>query len=198
MKQLISFFAVLTLSLSAAMAQQDATGKPQVTIHTNHGDIKLELYPEESPVTVANFLQYANDGYYEGTVFHRVISHFMIQGGGLTLAENGQGKSLVPKPTRDPIINEANNGLKNERGTIAMARTNDVNSATSQFYINVEVNGSLDFTSDINPDDSRAWGYTVFGRVIDGMDVVDDIRFVETGPNDVPNEPVIIESVEVH
>lgn len=198
MKQLISFFAVLTLSLSAAMAQQDATGKPQVTIHTNHGDIKLELYPEESPVTVANFLQYANDGYYEGTVFHRVISHFMIQGGGLTLAENGQGNSLVPKPTRDPIINEANNGLKNERGTIAMARTNDVNSATSQFYINVEVNGSLDFTSDINPDDSRAWGYTVFGRVIDGMDVVDDIRFVETGPNDVPNEPVIIESVEVH
>ena len=198
MKQLISFFAVLTLSLSVAMAQQDATGKPQVTIHTNHGDIKLELYPEESPVTVANFLQYANDGYYEGTVFHRVISHFMIQGGGLTLAENGQGKSLVPKPTRDPIINEANNGLKNERGTIAMARTNDVNSATSQFYINVEVNGSLDFTSDINPDDSRAWGYTVFGRVIDGMDVVDDIRFVETGPNDVPNEPVIIESVEVH
>lgn len=197
MKQLISLFAVLILSLSAAMAQQD-TGKPQVTIHTNHGDIRLELYAEESPVTVANFLQYANDGYYEGTIFHRVISHFMIQGGGMTVVETEEEVNLVPKPTRDPIINEANNGLKNERGTVAMARTNDVNSATSQFYINVEVNGSLDFTSDVNPDDSRAWGYAVFGRVIDGMDVVDDIRFVETGPNDVPIEAVVIESVEVH
>ena len=197
MKQLISFFAVLTFSLSAAMAQQPA-GKPQVTLHTNHGDIRLELYPEEAPVTVANFLQYANDGFFDGTIFHRVISHFMIQGGGMTLAETEEGVSIIPKPTRDPIINEANNGLKNERGTVAMARTNDVNSATSQFYINVELNGSLDFISDVNPDDSRAWGYAVFGRVIDGMDVVDDIRFVETGPGDVPVEPVIIESVEVH
>jgi len=197
MKQLILFFAVMTLSMSAALAQQDA-GKPQVTIHTSLGDIRVELYPEESPVTVANFLQYANDGFYDGTVFHRVISHFMIQGGGMALVEDESGNRLVPKPTRDPIVNEANNGLKNERGTIAMARTNDVNSATSQFYINVELNGSLDFTSDINPEDSRAWGYTVFGRVIDGMEVVDDIRFVETGPRDAPNEPVIIESVEVH
>ena len=195
MKQLISFFAVLTLSLSFAVAQEDSSN-PQVTIHTNHGDIKVELYPGKAPVTVANFLQYANDGYYEGTVFHRVISHFMIQGGGLILEENADRP--VPKPTRDPIINEANNGLKNERGTIAMARTNDVNSATSQFFINVELNSSLDFTSDLNPDDSRAWGYAVFGRVIDGMDVVDDIRFVETGANDIPIEPVIIESVEVH
>lgn len=195
MKQLISFFAVLTLSLSSAVAQED-TSNPQATIHTNHGDIKVELYPDKAPVTVANFLQYANDGYYEGTVFHRVISHFMIQGGGMTIVENAERP--VPKPTRDPIINEANNGLKNERGTIAMARTNDVNSATSQFFINVELNGSLDFTSDLNPDDSRAWGYAVFGRVIDGMDVVDDIRFVETGANDIPVEPVIIESVEVH
>jgi len=197
MKQLITFFAVLAMSLSAAMAQQ-GTGKPQVTIHTSLGDISVELYPEKSPVTVANFLQYANDGYYEGTVFHRVISHFMIQGGGLILVEDESGVNLRPKPTRDPIINESNNGLKNERGTIAMARTNDVNSATSQFYINVEVNGSLDFTSDVNPEDSRAWGYAVFGRVIGGMEVVDDIRFVETGPSDVPVEPVIIESVEVH
>jgi len=197
MKHLISFFAVLALSLAAAMAQQD-TGKPQVTIRTNHGEIRLELYPEESPVTVANFLQYANDGFYDGTVFHRVISHFMIQGGGMSLVEGENGMNMVPKPTRDPIVNEANNGLKNERGTIAMARTNNVNSATSQFFINVELNGSLDFTSDLNPEDSRAWGYTVFGRVIDGMDVVDDIRFVETGPQDVPTEPVIIESVEVN
>ena len=197
MKQLISFCAVLALSLSVATAQLD-TGKPQVTIHTNLGEIRLELYPAEAPVTVANFLQYANDGFYDETVFHRVISHFMIQGGGLSLVEGENGMNLAPKPTRDPIINEANNGLKNERGTIAMARTNNVNSATSQFFINVELNGSLDFTSDLNPEDSRAWGYTVFGRVIDGMDVVDDIRFVETGPQDVPNEPVIIESVEVH
>ena len=197
MKQLISFLAVMTLSLSAALAQQAVTN-PQVTLHTSMGDIKLELFPQEAPISVANFLQYANDGYYDGTIFHRVISHFMIQGGGMTVVEDEDGTRLLPKPTRDPIANEANNGLKNERGTVAMARTNEVNSATSQFYINVELNGSLDFTSDINPEDSRAWGYTVFGRVIDGMDVVDDIRFVETGPHDVPNEPVIIESVEVH
>ena len=133
--------------------------------------------------------------FYDGTVFHRVISHFMIQGGGMTMVEDEDGMRLVPKPTRDPIVNEADNGLKNERGTVAFARTNDVNSATSQFFINVELNGSLDHTG---KGDSRSWGYTVFGRVVDGMDVVDDIRFVETGPRDVPVEPVIIESVEVH
>jgi len=194
MKQLISFFAVLTLSLSAAMAQQDINN-PQVTLRTNHGDIRLELYPQEAPVTVANFLQYANDGFYDGTVFHRVISHFMIQGGGLAYEGEETEVRLIPKPTRDPIVNEADNGLKNERGTVAMARTNDINSATSQFYINVELNGSLDHKG---KDDSRSWGYTVFGRVVSGMDVVDEIRFVETGPQDVPVEAVIIESVEVH
>ena len=194
MKQLLSFFAVMTLSLSVAMAQQ-GINNPQVTLHTNQGDIRLELYPQEAPITVANFLQYANDGYYEGTVFHRVISHFMIQAGGKTLVEDEGEMRLVPKPTREPIVNEADNGLKNERGTVAMARTNEVNSASSQFFINVEINGSLDHTGKEN---SRSWGYAVFGRVVDGMDVVDDIRFVETGPGDVPNEPVIIESVEVH
>ena len=194
MKQLLSFFAVMTLSLSVAMAQQ-STDNPQVTLHTNKGDIRLELYPQEAPVSVANFLQYANDGFYDGTVFHRVISHFMIQGGGMTMVEDEDGMRQVPKPTREPIVNEADNGLKNERGTVAMARTNDVNSATSQFFINVELNGSLDYTGKEN---SRSWGYAVFGRVVDGMDVVDDIRFVETGPRDVPVEPVIIESVEVH
>ena len=194
MKQLLSFFAVMTLSLSVAMAQQ-STNNPQVTLHTNKGDIRLELYPQEAPVSVANFLQYANDGFYDGTVFHRVISHFMIQGGGMTMVEDEDGMRQVPKPTREPIVNEADNGLKNERGTVAMARTNDVNSATSQFFINVELNGSLDYTGKEN---SRSWGYAVFGRVVDGMDVVDDIRFVETGPRDVPVEPVIIESVEVH
>jgi len=193
MKQLISFFAVMIFSLSAAVAQQEA-GNPQVTLHTNRGDITLELYPQEAPKTVENFLQYVKDGFYDGTVFHRVISHFMIQGGGMLVVNDDNGMQLLPKPTRDPIVNEADNGLKNTRGTVAMARTNNVDSATSQFFINVEINSSLDHTG---KDDSRAWGYAVFGRVIDGMDVVDDIRFVETGPQDVPVEAVVIESVEV-
>jgi peptidyl-prolyl cis-trans isomerase B (cyclophilin B) len=184
----------MLFSVSAANAQQD-TGNPQVTLHTSRGDIRLELYPNEAPVTVENFRQYARDGFYNGTVFHRVISYFMIQGGGMEVVENEEGWELVAKPTRDPIVNEADNGLKNLRGTVAMARTNDVNSATSQFFINVEINSSLDHVS---KDDSRGWGYAVFGRVVDGMDVVDDIRFVETGPQDVPTEPVVIESVEIN
>ena len=187
MKKLISLIALLIFSSSVALAQTD-TGKPQVTIHTSMGDIRLELYPEESPISVENFLQYAKDGFYEGTIFHRVISHFMIQGGGMTA-------NMERKPTREQIVNEADNGLKNLRGTVAMARTNEINSATSQFFINVEVNGSLDHVSKEN---SRSWGYTVFGRVIDGMDVVDDIRFVKTDQRDVPLEAVIIESVEIH
>jgi peptidyl-prolyl cis-trans isomerase B (cyclophilin B) len=187
MKQLISLIAVLIFSSSLALAQQDA-GNPQVTIHTSGGDIRLELYPQESPRSVENFLQYANEGFYNGTIFHRIISHFMIQGGGMTA-------DMQRKPTHDPIINEADNGLKNLRGTIAMARTSDINSATSQFFINVEMNGALDYVSKEN---SRTWGYAVFGRVVDGMDVVDDLRFVETGPRDVPLEPVFIESVEIH
>jgi len=187
MKRLTSLFAVLILSSSAGYAQQDADN-PQVTIHTNHGDIRLELYPLEAPISVENFLQYANDGFYDGTIFHRIISHFMIQGGGMT-------PDMARKPTRDPIKNEADNGLKNLRGTVAMARTNEVDSATSQFFINVEVNGPLNHTSSQS---SSTWGYAVFGRVVDGMDVVDEVRFVETGPGDVPVEVVLIESVEVH
>ena len=187
MKQLISLIAVMIFSSSVAMAQQDA-GNPQVTIHTSSGDIRQELYPKESPISVENFLQYANDGFYEGTIFHRIISHFMIQGGGMTA-------DMARKPTRDPIVNEADNGLKNLRGTVAMARTSEINSATSQFFIIVAINGSLDHVSTEN---SRSWGYTVFGRVIDGMDVVDDIRFVKTGQGDVPHVPVFIRSVEVH
>ncbi len=187
MKKLISLIAVLIFSSSVALAQTDAD-KPQVTIHTSKGDIRLELYPKESPISVENFLQYAKDGFYEGTIFHRVISHFMIQGGGMTV-------NMERKATREQITNEADNGLKNLRGTVAMARTNDINSATSQFFINVEVNGALDHVSKA---DSRSWGYAVFGRVVDGMDVVDDIRFVETNQRDMPIEPVIIESVEIH
>ena len=187
MKQLIVLITVLIFTSPAAYAQTDPDN-PQVTIHTNHGDIRLELYIQQSPKSVENFLQYANDGFYDGTIFHRIISHFMIQGGGMSA-------DMKPKATRDPIINEADNGLKNLRGTVAMARTNDVNSATSQFFINVEVNGALDYT---NKENSRSWGYAVFGRVIDGMDVVDDIRFVATDPRDLPNEVILIESVEIH
>jgi peptidyl-prolyl cis-trans isomerase B (cyclophilin B) len=180
----------LCLAITAPAAQaldEPAADNPRVMLHTNHGDITLELYPREAPKTVANFIQYVNDGFYDGTIFHRVISYFMIQGGGLTA-------DMKPKPTREPIINEADNGLKNERGTIAMARTNDVNSATAQFFINVEVNGSLDYTGKEN---SRTWGYAVFGKVVEGMDVVDDIRFVPTDENDVPKETVLIESAEI-
>jgi len=187
MKRLISLLVLLIFSTSVALAQQDSEN-PQVTIHTNHGDIRLELYPQEAPISVENFLQYANEGFYDGTIFHRIISHFMIQGGGMT-------PDMIEKPTRDPIKNEADNGLKNQRGTVAMARTNVVDSATSQFYINVEVNGALNHTS---TESSRTWGYAVFGRVVDGMDVVDEVRFVETGRGDVPVEVVLIESVEVH
>lgn len=169
-----------------------AQGNPQVTLRTSKGDLRIELYASQAPETVENFLRYARDGFYDGTVFHRVISHFMVQGGGFTA-------DLTQKPTREPVRNEADNGLKNLRGTVAMARTNDPHSATSQFFINVEANPALDHTG---MDNSRAWGYTVFGAVVSGMNVVDDIRFVETGRvkgmSDVPLEPVVIESVEVN
>lgn len=197
MKKMLSVLAVLVLFMSFVQAQSPASDQaantpepgnnPTATIHTSLGDIRIELFEKAAPVSVANFMQYANDGFYDGTIFHRVISYFMIQGGGMT-------PDMQPKVTRDPIINEADNGLKNERGTVAMARTNDVNSATSQFFINVELNGSLDHTG---TQDSRSWGYTVFGKVIEGMDVVDEIRFVETSGSDVPVTPVIIESVVI-
>lgn len=183
--------ALAVLLIGAAVAAgptlAQETDKPRAVIRTSLGDITVELYPSQAPGTVENFLQYARDGFYAGTTFHRVISSFMIQGGGLT-------PDLQRKPTREPIANEADNGLKNLRGTIAMARTSDPDSATSQFFINVEANPPLDHRGKT---DSRAWGYTVFGHVVDGMDVVDRIRFVKTNAQDVPLEPVIIESVEV-
>ncbi|MEJ2400884.1 MAG: peptidylprolyl isomerase [Xanthomonadales bacterium] len=155
---------------------------------TSMGDIRLELYPDQAPVTVQNFLEYANSGFYDGTIFHRVISSFMIQGGGFT-------PDMQKKATREPIVNEAANGLSNRRGTIAMARLPQPDSATAQFFINVQNNMNLDYNGTQNP------GYAVFGRVTDGMNVVDDIRFVPTtrvGPySDVPAEPVIIEEIRV-
>ena len=158
---------------------------PQVDIKTNLGTIRLELYPAKAPKTVENFLQYVKDKHYDGTVFHRVIDGFMIQGGGFTA-------DLQQKPTRAPIPLEASNGLKNDKYTIAMARTGNPNSATSQFFINVKNNDSLNAP---NPD---GYGYTVFGRVVAGTEVVDKIRAVQTGNKggmqNVPLEPIIIKS----
>ncbi|MDR0634059.1 MAG: peptidylprolyl isomerase [Azoarcus sp.] len=161
-----------------------------VKLHTNRGTITLELDADKAPVTVENFLGYAHAGHYDNTVFHRVIDGFMIQGGGFA-------PGMTQKPTREPIRNEADNGLRNTRGTIAMARTGDPHSATAQFFINVANNDFLDFRAP----DPQGWGYCVFGRVIDGLDVVDAIRGVNTGNKgfhqDVPKEDVIIERVEV-
>ena len=161
-----------------------------VKLHTNHGVITLELDAEKAPVTVANFLAYVEAGHYNNTVFHRVIDGFMIQGGGF---EPGMNQ----KPTGEQIKNEADNGLKNERGTIAMARTQAPHSATAQFFINLADNDFLNFKSA----DLQGWGYCVFGKVSDGMDVVDAIRKVKTGSSgfhqDVPKEDVIIERAEV-
>ena len=159
-----------------------------IKMQTNHGAITIELDHENAPITCANFEQYVKDGFYDGTIFHRVIDGFMIQGGGM---EPGMSE----KSTRENIQNEANNQLSNKRGTIAMARTPDPHSASSQFFINVKDNNFLDFRSE-TPD---GWGYCVFGKVTDGMDVVDSIKGVKTGNagfhQDVPVEDVVIEKV---
>jgi peptidyl-prolyl cis-trans isomerase B (cyclophilin B) len=159
---------------------------PTVALVTNHGTITLELFAAEAPKTVENFLQYAEAGFYDGTLFHRVIPNFMIQGGGFDAQQR-------QKPTRAQIQNEADNGVRNQRGTIAMARTNDPHSATAQFFINLKDNGFLDHTGK----NSQGWGYTVFGKVIEGMDVVDRIAKVRTSQGRiseaVPLEAVVIE-----
>ncbi|EMN7214400.1 peptidylprolyl isomerase [Vibrio vulnificus] len=156
-----------------------------ITLHTNFGDIKIELNAEKAPETSANFLQYCREGFYDNTIFHRVIDGFMIQGGGM---ESG----LREKSTREPIKNEANNGLSNKIGSIAMARTMDPHSASSQFFINVNNNTFLDFRSESRD----GWGYCVFGEVVEGMDVVNKIKGVSTGSygmhQDVPLEDVVI------
>ena len=161
-----------------------------VKLHTNFGTITLELDAEKAPVTVENFLQYVTDGFYNNTIFHRVIDGFMIQGGGF---EPGMNQ----KPTKAEIKNEADNGLKNEKYTVAMARTPNPHSASSQFFINIADNSFLNFT---NPT-QQGWGYCVFGKVVEGMDVVDQIRKVKTGNKgghqDVPAEDVVIESAEI-
>ncbi|AAU47776.1 peptidylprolyl isomerase [Burkholderia pseudomallei] len=161
-----------------------------VELHTNHGVIKLELDEAKAPKTVENFLNYVKKGHYDGTIFHRVINGFMIQGGGF---EPG----LKQKPTDAPIANEANNGLKNDTYTIAMARTNDPHSATAQFFINVNDNEFLNHSSPT----PQGWGYAVFGKVVEGQDIVDKIKAVKTGSKgfhqDVPNDDVVIEKAVV-
>ena len=169
----------------------DKNNATQVQLTTNAGDIVLELYADKAPATVANFVQYISDGYYSGTIFHRVIDGFMIQGGGFDA-------DLKKKTTRDPIDNEADNGLKNDKYTIAMARTQDPHSASAQFFINVVNNDFLNHTAK----DARGWGYAVFGAVVSGQEVVDKIAKVKTRANgpfrqDVPAEPVIIESARL-
>ncbi len=161
-----------------------------VKLHTNHGIITLELDAEKAPKTVENFLQYVRDGFFNGTIFHRVIDGFMIQGGGF---EPG----MTQKPTRETIENEAANGLKNEAYTVAMARTPNPNSATAQFFINVANNSFLNFTAPT----PQGYGYAVFGKVVEGMDVVDKIKKVKTGNRaghqDVPLEDVVITQAEI-
>ena len=188
MKRIAAALGLLLLGLGFGLPVW-AEANPQVKISTSLGDIVVELYPAKAPKTVANFLQYVDDGFYTNTIFHRVIENFMIQGGGFTM-------DFKHKDTRPPVENEATNGLKNDRGTIAMARTSDPHSASAQFFINVTNNDFLNHTSPT----PRGWGYCVFGKVIKGMDVVDAIRKQPTGrggifPSDVPQKMVVITNV---
>ena len=179
------------VTMFAVVGNLQAAGKPKVYFKTNMGDFTVELEPDRAPQTVANFLQYVREGQYNGLIFHRVIKAFMIQGGGFD-------KNYNKRPTRDPIQNEADKGISNERGTIAMARTNDPHSATNQFFINVKYNGFLNHRTKTE----QGWGYTAFGRVIDGMNIVGRISRLETGPggpfpSDVPRKQVIVEKAKI-
>lgn len=184
--------AQTTPAPAAAKADKPAaSAKPRVSLKTNMGEIVVELEPEKAPKSVENFLQYVKDKQYDGTIFHRVIKTFMIQGGGYTAT--GQAKG-----TRSPIQNEADNGLPNLRGTIAMARTGDPHSATSQFFINVVDNA---FLNHVSKENGSTWGYAVFGKVVSGLDVVDAIKNVQTAPQgmfpDAPTSPVVINSATI-
>lgn len=178
----------LSVALTAALPLGALAANPQVELQTSQGTIVVELAEDKAPRSVANFLQYVKDGHYNGTTFHRVIPNFMIQGGGFT-------EKMEQKPTRSPIENEARNGLKNQRGTIAMARTGNPHSATAQFFINHKDNAFLDYPG------QDGWGYAVFGEVVKGMDVVDRIAAVPTRNmgmfQNVPATPVVIQSAKV-
>jgi cyclophilin family peptidyl-prolyl cis-trans isomerase len=196
MKKLTTLLLALLLTpiLGACSDQEQsaatpaAADNPQVLMQTSMGELVIELYPQQAPISVANFLQYVDDGFYDGTIFHRVIDGFMIQGGGFT-------PEFEKKGTRPPILNEADNGLRNTIGTLAMARTGEPHSATSQFFINVANNTSLDFREKT----PRAWGYAVFGRVVKGMELVRAIKSVPTGSRgmyqDVPTTSIVIQKV---
>ena len=187
----VAAFALGSLSSTTPSAQADESVAPQVTIETSHGSFVLQLDRATAPETVENFLTYVRDGFYEGTIFHRVIPGFMIQGGGFT-------PEFEQPQTRASIPNEADGGGKNDRGSIAMARTSDPNSATSQFFINVADNDFLNHRGRT----SQGWGYTAFGRVVEGMDTVDRIAALKTGSRgsyqDVPEEVVIIQKTRIH
>ena len=176
---------IIMMTTSNATASEKKKENPEITLETTKGKIVLRLDQKKAPITVSNFLEYVQSGHYDGTVFHRVIKGFMIQGGGFT-------SDMRQKSVKDPIKNEADNGLKNERGAIAMARTPNPNSATAQFFINTVDNPFLDHKSK----DMQGWGYAVFGKVVEGMEVVDSIASVKTGTKgghqDVPIEPVVI------
>jgi cyclophilin family peptidyl-prolyl cis-trans isomerase len=183
-----SLKVMAAISLGGFAAMASAADMPKVALKTSMGEIVLELNQEKAPKSVANFLQYVKSGQYNGTIFHRVIDGFMIQGG-------GYDKNMKERPTKAPVENEAKNGLKNETYSIAMARTSDPNSATAQFFINVKDNAMLDYPG------RDGWGYAVFGKVIKGMEVVDQIKKVETGSSgmhqNVPAKPVVIESASI-
>ena len=184
----ISAFLALAMIACSTLA---AAANPEVELKTNMGTITLELYPDKAPKTVENFLQYVKDGFFKGTIFHRVINGFMVQGGGFT-------PEYAQKKTRAPVPNEANNGLKNDVGTIAMARTSDPHSATAQFFINHKNNDFLNHSAPT----PQGWGYTVFGKVTKGMDVVNKIAALDTGAmgpfqSDVPRKQVVIEDARI-
>ena len=179
------------VTIFAVLGNLQAASKPKVYFKTTMGDFTIELEPDKAPQTVANFLQYVREGHYDGLIFHRVIKAFMIQGGGFD-------KDYNKIETREPIENEADKGISNERGTIAMARTNDPHSATNQFFINVKFNGFLNHRSK----SQQGWGYTAFGRVIDGMNIIGRISLMETGSggpfsSDVPAKQVIIKQAKI-
>ena len=181
-RQFLKLFSVALLATLTGLASAEAA--PKIAMKTSLGDLVIEVYPDKAPKTAENFLAYVKSGFYNGTVFHRVINGFMVQGG-------GYDTNLREKPTRAPIQNEAKNGLKNRAYTIAMARTPDPHSASAQFFINVNDNAFLDYPG------QDGWGYAVFGKVISGMDTVDKIKAVETDRRDKPKANVVIESATI-
>lgn len=187
LKRITTFLVSCVALLAFPVQSQQASENPMVKMSTSLGELTIELYPDQAPETVDNFLQYVEADFYDGTIFHRVIPGFVLQGGGFT-------PSMERKTTREPIDNESDNNLKNERGTLSMARLPDPHSATSQFFVNLADNPHLDHQG------GDQWGYAVFGKVVDGMTVIEEIAGVETttktGHRDVPTEPVVIEDVQ--